>query len=220
MFSSTFPSFLLPALPCAFLSQSDHFVASMALRNMAPPTEVLLTKHYYKPHIEDIKRQFQHARELGSASAEEWIKGLENEGKERSNDAARWEQWEAKGGLKKVNSRPNTRTTGLSVKHLPRMNIPVTRTSQSPNGTTPQVSAPSGTQTSNDANFVEAPPWPQNIPGKPILIGLFSYHMQYLTDNICSSTTCITFDDNSILRWFTSAAPRYVPTGTARAEHS
>ena len=82
----------------------------MALRNATPPADVQLTKHYYKFHVEDIKRQLQDAKELGSGSAEEWIKGLENEGQERCNDAARWEQWEVKGGLKKVNIRPSSRT--------------------------------------------------------------------------------------------------------------
>ena len=82
-------------------------MGSTVLRNAAPPSDVQLTKHYYKLDIEHIRRQLQHVKELGSGSAEEWIKGLEDEGREKSNDAARWEQWEAKGGLKKVNSRPN-----------------------------------------------------------------------------------------------------------------
>ena len=82
----------------------------MALRNAIPPADVQLTKHYYKFHVEEIRRQLQGAKELGSGSAEEWIKGLENEGQEKCNDAVRWEQWEAKGGLKKVNVRQNSRT--------------------------------------------------------------------------------------------------------------
>ena len=66
-----------------------------------------LTKYYYKPHVEQLKRQLDDVKDLGPASAEEWIKGLDGEGKERINDAMRWEQWEAKGGLKKVNHRPH-----------------------------------------------------------------------------------------------------------------
>ncbi|MCJ1388033.1 hypothetical protein MMC18_000877 [Xylographa bjoerkii] len=110
LFSSTFPSFLLQALPFAFISQSGHFVTSISLRNAIPPSDVQLTKFYYKFHVEAIKRQLEGAKELGSGSAEEWIKGLENEGQEKCNDATRWEQWEAKGGLKKVNIRPNSKT--------------------------------------------------------------------------------------------------------------
>ncbi|MCJ1477033.1 hypothetical protein MMC13_005704 [Lambiella insularis] len=119
LLSSTFPSFLLPALPFAFISQSDHYVASIALRNVAPPTDVQLTKRFYKVHVEKIKHQLDEARELGPATAEEWIKGLEAEGQERRNDAARWEQWEAKGGLKKVNSRPNPKTGSSLLRQVP-----------------------------------------------------------------------------------------------------
>ena len=69
-----------------------------------PPLK--MEKHYYKPHIEDIKRRLDEARSLGAASAEEWCKGLDAEGNARIDDATRWEQWEFKGGLKKINLRP------------------------------------------------------------------------------------------------------------------
>ncbi|KAH9217244.1 hypothetical protein DL95DRAFT_386749 [Leptodontidium sp. 2 PMI_412] len=39
---------------------------------------------------------------MGSATAEEWLKGLEGRGRERKNDAARWERWEASGGIAKM----------------------------------------------------------------------------------------------------------------------
>ena len=55
-------------------------------------------------------------KELGSGPVEEWIKGLDAEKKTSMQDAARWEQWEAKGGLKKVNQRPSARS-GPSQKH-------------------------------------------------------------------------------------------------------
>lgn len=72
-----------------------------------------LAKYYYKPHIEEIKQRLNDARELGNASAEEWIKGLDGEGKERLQEAARWEQWEARGGLRKVNLRPQSKATAI-----------------------------------------------------------------------------------------------------------
>ena len=50
-------------------------------------------------------RKFEDVKALGSASAEEWIKGLASQGQERLEDNIRWEQWESRGGLKKVNSR-------------------------------------------------------------------------------------------------------------------
>lgn len=70
-----------------------------------------MVKRYYKLHVRNIKQQLEEVRELGTASADEWSKGLAEEGKERIADAVRWEQWEAKGGLKKVNMRPQTKAT-------------------------------------------------------------------------------------------------------------
>lgn len=106
LFSSTTPSFLLPALSFIFLTPSLHVVSSIALRNSAIPSGVEMKKHYYKLQIELLKQQFEDVKAMGPATAEEWVKGLEQDGKERMNEAARWEQWEAKGGLRKVNFRP------------------------------------------------------------------------------------------------------------------
>lgn len=119
LFSSTFHSFLLPALPPAFISPSQDYVASTALRTATQLSDIQLTKHYYKPHVEDIKRQLETAKDLGSGSAEEWLKGLASLGKVRSSDAARWEQWEAKGGLEKVNSRPNPKAVSSAKQITP-----------------------------------------------------------------------------------------------------
>ena len=66
-----------------------------------------MTKRYYKPDVEEIKRQFETAKELGVASAEEWTKGLAHQGQQCLEDTIRWEQWDSKGGLKNVNSRPS-----------------------------------------------------------------------------------------------------------------
>ena len=104
--STDCPSFLLRALPFASGTETNHYIAHSVLRNSAAPPPVPLTKRYYKPHIEDIKRRFEDAKELGTASAEEWLKGLASRGQERLEEIIRWEQWESKGGLKKVNTRP------------------------------------------------------------------------------------------------------------------
>jgi hypothetical protein len=39
---------------------------------------------------------------MGSATAEEWVKGLEDRGRERKNDAARWERWDLSGGVARM----------------------------------------------------------------------------------------------------------------------
>ena len=99
------PYFLLSALPFAFVTATNHFVSNAALQGMAHLPPLKMEKHYYKPHIEDIQRRLAEAKLLGAASAEEWMKGLPSEGKERHDDALRWEQWEVRGGLKKVNAK-------------------------------------------------------------------------------------------------------------------
>ena len=68
-----------------------------------------MTKFYYKPDVEEIKRQFETAKELGAASVEEWIKGLAHQGQQCLEDIIRWEQWDSKGGLKNMTSRPNSK---------------------------------------------------------------------------------------------------------------
>ncbi|MCJ1351859.1 MAG: hypothetical protein MMC33_001843 [Icmadophila ericetorum] len=153
LLTSAFPSFLLPALSYAFVSQTDHYVASTVLRNGAPPSELQLIKLYYKPHIQDIKNQLDQVRELGSASAEEWIKGLDMEGKDRLNDAARWETWEAKGGLAKVNAKPNSRS---AIRIIPGKDVSLTLENEVPNGNQsgqPGFPTVSGTETGSNRSL-------------------------------------------------------------------
>ena len=59
--------------------------------------------------VHGIKKEFDEARALGSASAAEWIKGLAGRGQQCLEDIIRWEQWESKGGLKKGNARHSSR---------------------------------------------------------------------------------------------------------------
>lgn len=85
-----------------------------------PPLK--MEKHYYKPHIEDIKGRLTEAKGLGAPSVEEWMKGLPSEGKERLDDAVRWEQWEARGGLKRVNAKAPAKQS--STPAIPRIGPP------------------------------------------------------------------------------------------------
>ena len=113
---------LLPGLPFVFVSQLNHVIAVSALGNNAP-ADIQLTKRYLKTHIEDIKNRFEDVKQLGGAAAEEWIKGLDYEGKERMDDAARWEKWESRGGLKKVNAKPHSKTSGSTDAALAKSRI-------------------------------------------------------------------------------------------------
>lgn len=102
---SSLPSFLVAGLAPAFFTADMNYISSVALRNLvtspsAPPVE--LEKRFFKPHIEELKKKFENVKTLGLAAAEEWVKGLEANAKEKSADAARWETWEATGGLTKL----------------------------------------------------------------------------------------------------------------------
>lgn len=99
---SSLPTFLIPALPFALVTSTLHFVPSVTLRSTPVPPSAGMTKYYYKPHIDRLKRKFEDVKSLGPAAVEEWIKGLESKGKEHLADSARWEQWEVNGGLRAV----------------------------------------------------------------------------------------------------------------------
>lgn len=79
-----------------------NYVASITLRSEPPPTGLQLTKWYFGPQVDRMKAQFNDAKELGAAAAEEWFKGLEKDGKEKTANAARWEQWELSGGFQAI----------------------------------------------------------------------------------------------------------------------
>lgn len=86
-------------------------VSTSDIQTATHSPHIRITKHYWKSHIESIRKRFEEVKNLGSGPVEEWIKGLEEERNGRVQDAMRWEQWEAKGGLKKVNFRFPPRST-------------------------------------------------------------------------------------------------------------
>ncbi|KAK6596712.1 hypothetical protein H4I96_09364 [Botrytis cinerea] len=102
LLSSSIPSPLMPALPFVFLTNELHVIPATALQNGQPPPTTQITKYYLKKHIKEIKDEFESVKAMGSATIEEWLKGLEDRGKERRNDSARWERWEASGGIIRI----------------------------------------------------------------------------------------------------------------------
>jgi len=52
--------------------------------------------------VDAIKDEFVVVKKMGQAAAEEWIKGLEERGKEARNDHARWDKWGAGGGFSRM----------------------------------------------------------------------------------------------------------------------
>lgn len=61
-----------------------------------------VTKYYLKSDVDGIKKENVRVKELGNAAAEEWVKGLSDRGKTKRLDIARWERWEASGGLQRI----------------------------------------------------------------------------------------------------------------------
>lgn len=86
-------------------------LSSATLRLADIPTDLHLSKYYFKSEIDQLMNEFHHVKSLGSAVLEEWMKGLESMGKRKSSDAARWEQWENSGGLHEARLRYYRKTT-------------------------------------------------------------------------------------------------------------
>lgn len=82
-----------------FVTQNLHTVPSSVLASTSIPPNVILSRLFYRDHVQDINRQFEEVRALGPAAGEEWFKGLEDMGRRRMADAERWERWERKGGF-------------------------------------------------------------------------------------------------------------------------
>jgi hypothetical protein len=124
----------MPALPFVFFTNELHVLPATTLQSGHPPPTIQITKHFFKRQIEEIQSEFSEVQCMGSATAEEWLKGLEERGKERRNDASRWEKWEASGGVIRmrapdqhdcVKSAAPTRTatpstTSTTFAHLPQ----------------------------------------------------------------------------------------------------
>ncbi|KAK8095413.1 hypothetical protein PG999_013435 [Apiospora kogelbergensis] len=101
LLSST-PSLIIPALPSVLLTEDTNVLSPGALQSGHGYNDVKFTKLFYKKHVEDLKEEFTTVKAMGLATAEEWIKGLENRGKELRGDAGRWEKWESAGGISQM----------------------------------------------------------------------------------------------------------------------
>lgn len=80
-----------------------HVVVSTVLQQgQQPPSNLQISKYFLKSDVENIKKEYFRIKGLGDAAAEEWIKGLDNRGKAKRLDSARWERWETAGGLQRI----------------------------------------------------------------------------------------------------------------------
>lgn len=148
----------MTALPFVFLTNELHVLPLSTLQNGQPPPKLQITKNFFQPQIEDIKREFLEVKSMGSATAEEWLKGLDNRGKERRNDSLRWERWEGSGGVARMRitelqstSKPTTQVNNVA--------IPVT-TPSSTRGPTPNAHGPTFAENDQNAPLVSHLPPP------------------------------------------------------------
>ncbi|KAK8056727.1 hypothetical protein PG993_001954, partial [Apiospora rasikravindrae] len=101
LLSST-PSLIIPALPSVLLTEDTNVLSAGALQNVQGHSDVKLTKLFYKKHVEELKDEFATVKAMGLATAEEWLKGLDDRGKELRGDSSRWEKWESAGGVSQM----------------------------------------------------------------------------------------------------------------------
>lgn len=86
-------------------------ISPTTLQTGQQPPHIQISKYYSNEQIQDIKKEFEDVKALGTATAEEWLKGLDGRGKERRNDASRWERWEASGGLVRMQASEASTST-------------------------------------------------------------------------------------------------------------
>ncbi|KAJ4424786.1 hypothetical protein N0V82_000505 [Gnomoniopsis sp. IMI 355080] len=91
--SSSIPTTLTAALPFVFVTRELHAISPATVERGQNPAIGQLTKLYWSAHVEDLEREFVSTKAMGTATVEEWLKGLNGRGAERRNDAARWEKW-------------------------------------------------------------------------------------------------------------------------------
>ena len=82
-------------LPHCFITPELHFVPDSQRQMPASiPASLRALKVYNTKDLETISSEYEYVKSLGIGTAEEWIKGLYDKGKEAMTDSARWEKWE------------------------------------------------------------------------------------------------------------------------------
>ena len=101
-----------------------HIIPSSTLQTNKQPSSLQISKYFLRSQVEDIKNEFNSVQVLGDAAAEEWVKGLDSLGKQRRNDAAKWERWAASGGLLKMreNSPADDKLAGSFISTVSQVN--------------------------------------------------------------------------------------------------
>ncbi|ORY56663.1 uncharacterized protein BCR38DRAFT_115590 [Pseudomassariella vexata] len=151
LFSSSIPSAILPALPFVLITDDLHAFSSSSLQKGMVPEGVQGTKVFLTKHVEKLKDEFEDVKSMGRATAEEWLKGLEDRGKEHRNDSARWEKWESSGGVANMQTARIITANGITASTASGGMTPVpgatgTQQSDGEASSRPQVLAQNGQQ--------------------------------------------------------------------------
>ncbi|KAK7745407.1 hypothetical protein SLS53_002903 [Cytospora paraplurivora] len=155
LLSSTFPSTLTAALPFVFVTEELHVITPTTIARSKTPPDTALTKLFWSAHVEELKQEFFGVKDMGAATAEEWLKGLDGRGKKRRNDPAKWENWALGNGLSQMRSllypgyRPQAAvnlvtTTGPAISPVPASVVHIPGLGSKPNksrAATPSVTS-------------------------------------------------------------------------------
>jgi hypothetical protein len=107
--------------------------------------------------------ELERARALGEAAAEGWFQGLSDIGTSRIKDAARWENWEFRGGFESLNISP---LPGIDRVSFPSGQHPIPQASTSTPTPTPMYPLPAASP-SNSGIPSSLPPRPNVVPPNP-----------------------------------------------------
>jgi hypothetical protein len=169
----------MPALPFVFFTNELHVLPPTTLQNGPPPSTIQITKRFFQSQIEELKDEFSEVQSMGVATAEEWIKGLDERGKDQRTDAGRWEKWEVSGGA--------ARMRGMESQEAVKSTAP-TRTATPSTASTMFTFVPpsnghnSAFQSHNSTQLLAQTPSQIHQPPQPIQA---SFRRQTLDSSIC-----------------------------------
>ncbi|CCC14126.1 unnamed protein product [Sordaria macrospora k-hell] len=95
MASQSVPSAVLQAIPFAYVTPDLRVQPSNT-----PDTEK--QKLFSPSDVEEVTKEFHDVQALGPGVLDEWMKGLNNRGKNAQNEASKWEKWYVSGGVARM----------------------------------------------------------------------------------------------------------------------
>ncbi|OAA59633.1 f-box domain containing protein [Niveomyces insectorum RCEF 264] len=106
-------TFLMPALPFVFATPDPCIIPLSVIERGQLPPSLTLTKLFWSPDVESLRREFAAVKELGGPALEEWQKGLSTRGADQRASVAKWEKYADSGGVANMQTllHPGYRST-------------------------------------------------------------------------------------------------------------